>query len=354
MPITDYGRLDSTSAARYREPPTAARMLTRDFVADALYNPNYGYFTKRANIFRWHSPPEFSTMKDELDFMDKVASLYAELEPQAAQTTAEGARQLWHTPVELFRPWYGFAVAKYIVAEHRQRLAEAASSSSELVIFEIGGGNGTMMTNVLDYVREHEPDLYSRTRYTIIEISPLLSKQQAKLLAEARARHSMVSLVNKSIFDWNERVEGDCFVIASEVIDNFAHDLVRFDTTTLEPRQGLVLVSEGGDYSEAFEPLTDPLIVDFLELRNRLGMSSPATRHMWLKKLRGLLPFAPNLTEAEFLPVMALELFRVLGEYFPGHKLVLSDFSMLPDAVPGLNGPVVQIRHQGSMVPWLV
>lgn len=116
----------------------------------------------------------------------------------------------------------------------------------------------------------------------------------------------------------------------------------------------MVLVNEGGDYSEAFEPVSDGLVTKFLDLRERIGMKSPVTNHMWLKRLRSLLPFAPNLSEAEFLPVMAMELFEVLHKYFPRHKLVLTDFSMLPDAVPGVNGPVVQIRHQGSMIPWLV
>lgn len=124
--------------------------------------------------------------------------------------------------------------------------------------------------------------------------------------------------------------------------------------TTLEPRQGVVLVNENSDYSEGFEPVSDELMVKFLQLRESLGMQSPATRSMFLKKLRALLPFAPNLTEAEFLPTMAMELFHVLRDYFPKHHLVLADFSMLPDAVDGVNGPVVQIRHQGSMIPWYV
>lgn len=220
-PLGEYVRLDGPAAAKYRQPPRKAQMLTRDFVADALYNPHYGYFTKRANIFRWEQPPDFSQMRDEMDFMDRVAKLYSELEPEAAVTTAEGQRQLWHTPVELFRPWYGYAVAKYIVSKHRTRLlaaAPAGSNTANLLIFEVGGGNGTMMTNVLDYIRENEPDLYPGTKYTVIEISPLLSKQQAKLVAEAKARHPGITLINKSIFDWKNLVPDECFFIASEVI----------------------------------------------------------------------------------------------------------------------------------------
>lgn len=212
MPVSEYARLDAARAARCTEPPTGVQMLTRDFVADALYNPQYGYFSKRANIFRWDEPPNFTSMKDELDFMDRVAALYAQLEPKSAHLTIEGTQQVWHTPVELFRPWYGHAVAKYIVSKHREQ------PGKDLVIFEVGGGNGTMMANIMDFIRDNEPELYPRTRYTIIEISEQLSRQQAKLLAEARAKHTRVSLVNKSIFDWNETVSDECFFIASEVI----------------------------------------------------------------------------------------------------------------------------------------
>jgi hypothetical protein len=35
-----------------------------------------------------------------------------------------------------------------------------------------------------------------------------------------------------------------------------------------------------------------------------------------------------------------------LRDYFPAHRLVVADFSSLPDAIPGINAPVVQTRYQ--------
>ncbi len=51
----------------------------------------------------------------------------------------------WLTPVEIFKPWYGYALAKYILEYHRHVLQEA----SPLTIYEVGGGTGTLATCVL-------------------------------------------------------------------------------------------------------------------------------------------------------------------------------------------------------------
>jgi hypothetical protein len=51
----------------------------------------------------------------------------------------------WLTPVEIFKPWYGYALAKYILEYHRHVLQE----SGPLTIYEVGGGTGTLATCVL-------------------------------------------------------------------------------------------------------------------------------------------------------------------------------------------------------------
>ena len=48
----------------------------------------------------------------------------------------------------------------------------------DLVIYELGGGAGTLARDILDYMEEFEPDVYSRTRYHIVEISDRLAAQQ--------------------------------------------------------------------------------------------------------------------------------------------------------------------------------
>lgn len=50
-PVSEYVRLDAADCAARLKPPNCAKMLTREFIHDSLYNPNYGYFSKKAQVF---------------------------------------------------------------------------------------------------------------------------------------------------------------------------------------------------------------------------------------------------------------------------------------------------------------
>jgi hypothetical protein len=191
-----------------------------------------------------------------------------------------------------------------------------------LIIYEIGAGNGTLMLNILDYLLEHEPEIYETCRYTVVEISPLLVKAQ---LVEKR-HVARVDIVNKSVFDWDKKEEEACFVMAHEVIDNFAHDVLRREGDEL--LQGIVLIDGDGDYTEAYETVSDPLLLDYLEARP-IGDGKG-----WKETLKYLLlPWATTLGPKEFVPTMQFEFLRVLTDKFPKHRLLLSDFDVLPDAI---------------------
>jgi len=70
-----------------------------------------------------------------------------------------------------------------------------------------------------------------------------------------------------------------------------------------------------------------------------------------LRKLKNAMPFAPNLSDPEYIPTRLMQFFDILGKYFPGHRLVTSDFHDLPDTISGVNAPVVQTRYQRRTVP---
>ncbi len=133
--------------------------------------------------------------------------------------------------------------------------------------------------------------------------------------------------------------------------------MLRFDLDDLRPYQGLVAVDDRGDFFEIYEPVQDPLIAQFLNLRSELRRDSPATAQPWLsnpylRRLYRSMPFAPNVTPIpEYIPTRLLAFLKLLRRQFPLHRLLLSDFSSLPDAIPGCNGPVVQTRFQDTMVP---
>ncbi|KAJ2778281.1 hypothetical protein GGI15_004216 [Coemansia interrupta] len=334
-------------AAHCTSAPRNVSMLARDFIGDALYNPAYGYFSRQATIFSPAAGYDFGAFRDSAALLAEVGRQYGEME-RALDDVRGIPRQLWHTPTELLRPWYGRSVARHIVRQHRADCA-ARGRDDPLVVYELGGGNGTLMADVVGYVRDAEPALHARMQYNVVEISAKLARAQ-----RARAPPG-VRVINRSVFDWRERVDAPCFVVAMEVVDNLPHDVVRYDYATAAPLQAAVRVYGDGELEELYEPVSDPLIRDYLHVRATLPSAayrSPALPSQALRRLRMRLPLAPNMTRREFLPTQAFALCRVLRDFFPRHRLVLSDFHALPDTVPdAVDAPVVQTRFDGAMVP---
>lgn len=318
---------------------------------DALYNPHYGYFSKHAVIFETSAPFDFRSMRDELDFHAQLSAEYTAFEDRLDAASPDGPnplRQLWHTPTELFKPYYGHAIARYLVANYKLSLYPY----KDLIIYEMGAGNGTMMRNILDYIRATEPEVYERTRYRVIEISSHLAGLQSRQVETEHA--DRIEIINKSIFDWDVYVPEPCFFLALEVLDNFAHDMIRYDPETEQPMQGIVLCDQSGDFHDIYTPEIDPVAARFLKIRSRVveaPYDHPLGTPKVLRKLKAMLPGQGNLTEPEYIPTKAMLFFDVLREWFPSHKLVMSDFNKLPEAVKGVNGPVVQTRYKRTTVP---
>ena len=183
-----------------------------------------------SQIFSPKEPIPFNEIRDSYAFMNLLSDMYRELE--SSNNLDESVRQVWHTPTELFRvkhpllymlsfyiyitffflqPWYGYSVGNYILQEFKRDRRDAKT----LDIFEVGGGNGTLMLNILDYIRKEDPDIYAITHYTIIEISPSLASIQR---IKKQSGHKNASVVNKSIFNWDKVIPEACFFIAMEVV----------------------------------------------------------------------------------------------------------------------------------------
>lgn len=347
FPLTNFKRLK-----RNKDRPTRVRMLASDFIDDSLYNPNYGYFPKQAEIFQTESPFEYTELQDTDEFVTRWQEQYERY----------GKRpdlQLWHTPVELFQPHYGEAIARYLLVNYKLNLYPY----HDLVIYEIGGGNGTLMVNILDYIRRMQPEVYKKTRYKIVEISKILSEKQgaAKLKIGLKKHEAKVEIINKSIFDWNEFVPEPCFVVGLEVLDNLAHDMVKYDIHTGQPLQGYVVIDENGDFHQFFSPELSEDTQKFLGLRGLEFLNDPSSllknvRHplnenRFLQQLKGYFsPFSNGLTKTEFVPTRLTKLFQVLNDKFPEHQLVLSDFDSLPNASNGYNSPVVQTMLEDKAI----
>jgi hypothetical protein len=148
-------------------------------------------------------------------------------------------------------------------------------------------------------------------------------------------------------------VHSPCFFLALEVFDNFGHDTVRFNTRTELPQQGGVLIDADGEFHEYFNTQLDPVAARFLRVRQAASRRPfPSPLGPWyLRGIRSAPPFRKEFSLPEYIPTRLMQFFDVLNQYFPAHRLVASDFSSLPDAVPGLNAPVVQTRYQRRTVP---
>ena len=90
-----FNLVTANALEKFTKPPRSVKMLARDFIEDSLYNPNYGYFSKKATIFDWEEEPlDFYALRDSIEFDAVVTKRYAAYEAE---------KQLWHTPTELFK-----------------------------------------------------------------------------------------------------------------------------------------------------------------------------------------------------------------------------------------------------------
>lgn len=292
-------------------------------------------------------------MPQESTFHKILGKRYNDFEDRLDIHSPDDSRQLWHTPTELFRPFYGEAIARYLVTNYKL----SHHPYNDLIIYEIGAGNGTLMLNILDYIRDLHPEVYDRTQFKVIEISSTLASLQAsqfKRSASSRGHADHVEIINRSIFTWDTYVPAPCYFLALEVFDNFAHDAIKYDYVTEEPLQSTVLIDNSGDFHEFYTKNIDPVAARFLRVRNAAcsqAFKHPLNYSQFIRNLRSRLPFVGNLTMPEYIPTKLMQFFDILQANFPLHQLVTSDFHYLPDTIKGVNAPVVQTRYCRRVVP---
>jgi SAM-dependent MidA family methyltransferase len=75
-------------------------------------------------------------------------------------------KNAWVTPSELFKPYYGFTIANFMINQMENRDIDI------LRIVEIGPGTGTLADSILEFYKNYSLELYRKCEYILVEISP--------------------------------------------------------------------------------------------------------------------------------------------------------------------------------------
>ena len=378
-------------------PRSRGALLMRDYIHSALYSSAAPYFSKPV----FASPAgaggaalHFAALRGRSDYDARVAALYA--------ASARG----WLTPVELFAPWYSYAIARCVLAR--------APEGQPLRVYEVGGGTGAHARHFLDYVRAAAPARYARpggVSYTILEISPQLCARQGEALEAAGHGRGVAASQCLDATRAHEHLHDarPCTVVALEVLDNLPHDKVvcldgALHETWVEEEEDDEVAGGAQQQQqqqqrqprrrEAYRPLADPLIVETWQWMEAHGSAAAAAEAGGggggggaLQRLLQLaaaplaalcralprraprLPLPGGFQWALHAPTGSLALLKALRAALPAHSLLLADFSHLPhprlgggrggqaaaaadvgchapaDALPGSGGPPWAARH---------
>ncbi len=178
-----------------------------DFMTQALYHPDYGYYmTSRDRIGK---SGDFFTSSS-------VNSLFGRLV----------ARQL-------------VQMAQLLTAEIFQ-------------IVEQGAGEGHLALDILDALAQESPALYARSTYTLVEVSQDNRQRQAKTLSAHRGKVAW-----SDDRDWS--ITSGCF-LSNELVDAFPVHVVEKHAGQF---QEVFVVSREGAFVEDLREITTPTLAEY-------------------------------------------------------------------------------------------
>ena len=223
-----------------RQIDSAAGIPFVEFMEQALYHPEYGYYTARRD--RIGKKGDFFTSSS-------VHSCFGRL-------IARQLEQMW------------------------QLLGRGS-----FVIVEQGAGEGHLCLDILDALAETAPQFYATLEYRLIEISPDNRQRQEQLLQ----LHCTAGRVVWGELAEQQEIEG-CF-ISNELLDAFPVHLIEKHAGEL---QEVYVVHKNGSFSEELRPLSTHLIKEYFQLvdiepgeGNRCEVNLVAAD--WMRQVAGVL-----------------------------------------------------------------
>lgn len=248
-----------------------------------------------------------------------------------------------------------------------------------LRVLEIGPGTGTFADSCLDFYKNYDLNMYRNCEYTFCEISSQLAEQCEKTMRQNHKQlfdEGRIKIYNGSIMDFDKKIDGSCFVIGLEILDNMPHDRL-YTAGSQGLKQSQEMLSHAsvvnidskliGQKEESvterlvpIQDLKDPLINLFLQIWNNMPEMDHITANKRLKSQGILKRLADGLFSISgrggsqskdtnennvFAPTAALCLFQQIQKIAPKHMLILADFDsfLMPrtGCLKGVNAPMV-------------
>mmetsp|Transcript_13853 Transcript_13853/g.23626 ORF Transcript_13853/g.23626 Transcript_13853/m.23626 type:complete len:325 (+) Transcript_13853:229-1203(+) len=273
-------------------------------------------------------------------------------------------KNAWLTPSELFKPYYSYSLANFMVNQMEN------TNAKQLRIVEIGPGTGTNADSILEYLKNYHLDLYKSCSYTLVEISPGLALECEALMLKKHSQLynlDQIQIFNQSIFDFKVKESKHCFVIGLEILDNMPHDRLYMNKETGRfDQQAVISMERDGEtteerLSESRVDISDALTLEFLKLYE----SMPQLDHIALthkikfsgviKRLKDLIDqvrFKEAMVNNVYAPTATLGLFKHVNRLIPNHQIILADFDCFLTStsygeLKGINQPIITNKLEG-------
>lgn len=189
------------------------RITFADFMAACLYEPGLGYYT---------SPGR------------KV-----------------GAEGDFYTSISVHAA-FGRVIAREIAQMHR-----CMGSPDMFTVVECGAGNGRLACDIMDYLSEREPALYSVLNLVLVEKEPSLESAQREMLS---AHTCKVSWLSPEEFASGRFTFSGC-LYSNELIDALPVQRV---VMTEKGLQEIYVTQKDGEFNEETGPLSTAAITEYL------------------------------------------------------------------------------------------
>jgi len=155
--------------------------------------------------------------------------------PDHGYYTSGGARigkEMDYYTSPCVHPAFGETVSRFLVK------AAKTLGDDVFTIVEPGAGQGLLALDILDAIKESEPEIYSRTRYVVIERGPGTIREAEELLKEHAEKMSFAESLEALVA---ESVTG--VVLSNELMDALPFRRARFEGGRL--REILVTLEDG-------------------------------------------------------------------------------------------------------------